>query len=136
MKKSPDLENLKIYRLCNLIEKLCLSIDNLHSDLRPELKKTETLRRKKDEENNVRSSIRLSTKKISNYLKNNYENFDLVFGMYHDQVLTPIKTLFEFDAINITIGLPFLRVSPDHGPNESMIGKGKSNPLSLIKSII
>ena len=69
------------------------------------------------------------------FLKNNYENFDLVFGMYHDQVLTPIKTLFEFDAINITIGLPFLRVSPDHGPNESMIGKGKSNPLSLIKSI-
>ena len=46
----------------------------LHSDLRPELKKTETLRRKKDEENNIRSSIRLSTKKISNYLKNNYEN--------------------------------------------------------------
>ena len=74
MKKSPDLENLKIDRLCNLIEKLCLSIDNLHSDLRPELKKTETFRRKKDEENNVRSSIRLSTKKISNYLKNNYEN--------------------------------------------------------------
>ena len=68
MKKSPDLENLKIDRLCNLIEKLCLSIDNLHSDLRPELKK------KKDEENNIRSSIRLSTKKISNYLKNNYEN--------------------------------------------------------------
>ena len=74
MKKSPDLENLKIDRLCNLIEKLCLSIDYLHSDLRPELKKTETLRRKKDEENNIRSSIRLSTKKISNYLKNNYEN--------------------------------------------------------------
>ena len=43
--------------------------------------------------------------------------------MYHDQVLTPIKTLFEYDAINITLGLPFLRVSPDHGPNEIMMGK-------------
>ena len=43
--------------------------------------------------------------------------------MYHDQVLTPIKTLFEYDAINITLGLPFIRISPDHGPNEKMIGK-------------
>jgi 4-hydroxythreonine-4-phosphate dehydrogenase len=55
--------------------------------------------------------------------------------MYHDQVLTPIKTLFEYDAINITIGLPFIRVSPDHGPNESMLGKNKSNYLSLFNSI-
>ena len=55
--------------------------------------------------------------------------------MYHDQVLTPIKTLFEYDAINITIGLPFIRVSPDHGPNESMLGKNRSNYLSLLKSI-
>ena len=55
--------------------------------------------------------------------------------MYHDQVLTPIKTLFEYDAINITLGLPFIRVSPDHGPNESMLGKNKSNYLSLFNSI-
>ena len=55
--------------------------------------------------------------------------------MYHDQVLTPMKTLNEYDAINITIGLPFIRVSPDHGPNEKMIGKNKSNPLSLVNSI-
>ena len=55
--------------------------------------------------------------------------------MYHDQVLTPIKTLFEYDAINITLGLPFIRISPDHGPNEKMIGKNLSNPLSLIQSI-
>ena len=55
--------------------------------------------------------------------------------MYHDQVLTPIKTLFEYDAINITIGLPFLRVTPDHGPNEIMVGKNTSNPKSLIKAI-
>ncbi len=55
--------------------------------------------------------------------------------MYHDQVLTPIKTLFEYNAINITLGLPFDRISPDHGPNEKMLGKNKSNYLSLLKAI-
>jgi 4-hydroxythreonine-4-phosphate dehydrogenase len=69
------------------------------------------------------------------FLKNNRKKFDLIIGMYHDQVLTPIKTLFEYDAINITIGLPFLRVSPDHGPNETMLGKNKSNYLSLLNSV-
>ena len=56
--------------------------------------------------------------------------------MYHDQVLTPIKTIFGFDAINLTLGLPFIRVSPDHGPNENMVSKGKSDALSLKKSLI
>ncbi len=56
--------------------------------------------------------------------------------MYHDQVLTPVKTIFEFDAINITMGLPFLRVTPDHGPNQNMVGKNISNPISLINAII
>jgi len=69
------------------------------------------------------------------FLKNNRKKFDVIVGMYHDQVLTPIKTLFEYDAINITMGLPFLRVTPDHGPNEMMVGKNKSNPISLIKAI-
>jgi 4-hydroxythreonine-4-phosphate dehydrogenase len=69
------------------------------------------------------------------FLKKNRKNFDVLIGMYHDQVLTPIKTLFEYDAINITLGLPFIRISPDHGPNEKMLGKNKSNPLSLIKAI-
>ena len=69
------------------------------------------------------------------FLKNNRKNFDIIIGMYHDQVLTPIKTLFEYDAINITLGLPFLRISPDHGPNEKMMGKNLSNPLSLIQAI-
>jgi 4-hydroxythreonine-4-phosphate dehydrogenase len=55
--------------------------------------------------------------------------------MYHDQVLAPIKTIYGFNAINITLGLPFIRVSPDHGPNESMIGKNKSNPESLIQAL-
>ena len=69
------------------------------------------------------------------FLKKNRENFDVIIGMYHDQVLTPIKTLYEYDAINITLGLPFIRVSPDHGPNEKMLGKKLSNPLSLIKAM-
>ena len=55
--------------------------------------------------------------------------------MYHDQVLTPIKTLYGFKAINITLGLPFLRITPDHGPNNNMLGKNKSDPNSLIEII-
>ena len=55
--------------------------------------------------------------------------------MYHDQVLTPIKSIFKFNAINITAGLPFIRVSPDHGPNEKMISKNISDPTSIIQSI-
>ena len=69
------------------------------------------------------------------FLKENRKKFDVIIGMYHDQVLTPMKTLFEYDAINITIGLPFIRISPDHGPNEKMLGKNISNPLSLLKAI-
>ena len=69
------------------------------------------------------------------FFENNRKKFDLIIGMYHDQVLAPIKTLFEYDAINITLGLPFIRVSPDHGPNETMLGKNKSNHLSLLNAI-
>ena len=69
------------------------------------------------------------------FLKDNRKKFDVIIGMYHDQVLTPLKTLFEYDAINITLGLPFIRVSPDHGPNETMLGKNLSNPLSLSRAI-
>jgi len=69
------------------------------------------------------------------FLKENVKKFDLIFGMYHDQVLGPMKTLFGFNAINITLGLPFIRISPDHGPNVKMLGKNKSNPNSIIESI-
>ncbi len=69
------------------------------------------------------------------FIKKNREKFNVIVGMYHDQVLTPIKTLYEYDAINITLGLPFIRVSPDHGPNEKMVGKNMSNPRSLIQAI-
>ncbi len=65
------------------------------------------------------------------FLDPNINKYDVVLGMYHDQVLTPIKTLYNFNAINITIGLPFLRISPDHGPNSNMLGKNKSDPSSF-----
>ena len=69
------------------------------------------------------------------FLKENSKKYDVIFGMYHDQVLGPMKTLYGFKAINITIGLPFLRISPDHGPNVQMLGKNKSDPESLVESI-
>ena len=69
------------------------------------------------------------------FLKDNYKKFDVIIGMYHDQVLAPIKSIFGFNAINITLGLPFLRISPDHGPNIKMFGKNISNPDSLKEAI-
>ena len=65
------------------------------------------------------------------FLKKNINKFDVVIGMYHDQVLTPLKTLYNFNAINLTLGLPFIRISPDHGPNNKMIGKNESDPSSI-----
>ena len=68
------------------------------------------------------------------FLSKNRKKFDVIIGMYHDQVLTPIKTLYEFKAINITLGLPFIRISPDHGTNNKMLGKKTSDPSSLIEA--
>jgi len=69
------------------------------------------------------------------FLKSNLMFYDVIIGMYHDQVLTPIKTLYGFNAINITLGLPFIRITPDHGPNNQMIGKNLSSPASLIEAV-
>lgn len=69
------------------------------------------------------------------FMKNLISKFDVVLGMYHDQVLTPAKAINNFNAINITLGLPFIRISPDHGPNEKMQGKNISNPQSLLEAI-
>ena len=106
----------------------CESIDSFNEDkniILPTIKKLQKLKYK------VTGPLSADTI----FLKTNRKKFDLIIGMYHDQVLTPIKTLFEYEAINITIGLPFIRVSPDHGPNESMLGKNKSDYLSLFNSI-
>jgi len=61
--------------------------------------------------------------------------YDVLVGMYHDQVLTPFKALFGFNAINITLGLPYIRISPDHGVGTFIIGKKIADPTSLIESI-
>jgi len=61
--------------------------------------------------------------------------FDVIIGMYHDQVLTPFKAIYNYNAINITLGLPYIRISPDHGVAEDIIGKKIANPRSLIESI-
>tara|TARA_B110000967_G_scaffold200553_1_gene236525 strand:- start:1399 stop:2361 length:963 start_codon:yes stop_codon:yes gene_type:complete len=98
-----------------------------------------------EEKNYIIPAIKILLKKRYNikgpfpadtiFMKDKIKNFDVVIGMYHDQVLTPAKTLYGFNSINITLGLPFIRVSPDHGPNIEMLGKNTSSPQSLIQSI-
>ena len=65
----------------------------------------------------------------------NYKKYDVIVGMYHDQILTPFKTLFHYDAINLTLGLKYIRVSPDHGPARDIVKKNQANYLSLLKCI-
>ena len=106
----------------------CESIDRLNEDKKIIFPTINFLKKRKFNVSGPYAADTIFTKK-------NRKRFNLIIGMYHDQVLAPIKTLFEYDAINVTIGLPFIRVSPDHGPNETMLGKNLSNPLSLIRSI-
>ena len=63
------------------------------------------------------------------------KKYDVIIGMYHDQVLSPFKALYNFDAINVTLGLPYIRVSPDHGTGEGIIKKNLANPKSLVECI-
>ena len=102
----------------------------------------ETIDKFSEEEKIIKPSINILKKKgikvdgpypaDTFFLKKNIIKYDSVIGIYHDQVLSPIKTLFKFNAINLTLGLPFLRISPDHGPNIEMSGKNESDPSSLI----
>lgn len=62
-------------------------------------------------------------------------NFDVIMGMYHDQALIPVKTLGFHDGVNTTLGLPFVRTSPDHGTALALAGKNTANPSSLIAAI-
>jgi 4-hydroxythreonine-4-phosphate dehydrogenase len=61
--------------------------------------------------------------------------YDCAICMYHDQALIPIKTLAFDDAVNVTLGLPFIRTSPDHGTAFDIAGSGKANPSSLIAAL-
>ena len=106
----------------------CESIDKFNEDKKIVLPAVKSLKKSKI---NIEGPLPADTI----FTKKNRKKFNLIVGIYHDQVLTPIKTLFEYDAINLTVGLPFVRVSPDHGPNESMLGKRKSNTKSLLNCI-
>ena len=62
-------------------------------------------------------------------------NYDVALCMYHDQALIPIKTLAFDHAVNVTLGLPFVRTSPDHGTAFDIAGKGTADPSSLIAAL-
>jgi 4-hydroxythreonine-4-phosphate dehydrogenase len=61
--------------------------------------------------------------------------YDAILCMYHDQALIPVKTLDFHGGVNVTLGLPFIRTSPDHGTALALAGTGKANPSSLIAAI-
>ncbi len=63
------------------------------------------------------------------------KTYDCAICMYHDQALIPIKTVAFEDAVNVTLGLPFVRTSPDHGTAFDIAGTGKANPSSLIAAL-
>jgi 4-hydroxythreonine-4-phosphate dehydrogenase len=63
------------------------------------------------------------------------QTYDCAICMYHDQALIPIKTIAFDDAVNVTLGLPFIRTSPDHGTAFDIAGTGKANPSSLIAAL-
>jgi 4-hydroxythreonine-4-phosphate dehydrogenase len=71
----------------------------------------------------------------TSFLQREKLKIDVLIGHYHDQILTTFKTKFDFDAINITIGLPFIRISPDHGIGTGIIGKGIADPKSFKKAV-
>jgi 4-hydroxythreonine-4-phosphate dehydrogenase len=62
-------------------------------------------------------------------------HYDVAIGMYHDQVLIPAKTLAFHDGVNATLGLPFIRTSPDHGTAFDIAGTGRADPSSLIAAL-
>jgi 4-hydroxythreonine-4-phosphate dehydrogenase len=63
------------------------------------------------------------------------QTYDCAICMYHDQALIPIKTLAFDEAVNVTLGLPFVRTSPDHGTAFDIAGTGRANPASLIAAL-
>ena len=69
------------------------------------------------------------------FINQSKTKYDVIIGMYHDQVLSPFKALYNFNAINVTLGLPYIRVSPDHGTGEDIIKKNLANPKSLVQCI-
>ena len=69
------------------------------------------------------------------FTNNIRKKYNVIIGMYHDQVLVPFKALYGFNAINITLGLKYPRLSPDHGTGKDLVGKNKADFSSLIMAI-
>jgi 4-hydroxythreonine-4-phosphate dehydrogenase len=63
------------------------------------------------------------------------QGYDAVLAMYHDQALIPFKTLSFKDGVNVTLGLPFIRTSPDHGTAFALAGTGRADPTSFIEAL-
>jgi 4-hydroxythreonine-4-phosphate dehydrogenase len=63
------------------------------------------------------------------------ERYDAALCMYHDQALIPLKTIDFAEGVNITLGLPFVRTSPDHGTAFALAGTGTADPSSLIAAL-
>jgi len=144
---SKNISKLKIIKKIKIIEKFWKTNFNLKpkiaiTGLNPHCESTDKFN---EDKKIVSPAVKILKKSKVNiygpfsadtiFTKSNRNKYNIIVGMYHDQVLTPIKTLFEFNAINLTVGLPFVRVSPDHGPNENMLGKKKSDFTSLLNSI-
>jgi 4-hydroxythreonine-4-phosphate dehydrogenase len=64
------------------------------------------------------------------------QRYDAALCMYHDQALIPIKTIDFERGVNVTLGLPFVRTSPDHGTALNIAGTGKASPESLIAALV
>ena len=85
--------------------------------------------------NRIKINIRGPFPADTIFNKHNLKLYDVIVGMYHDQVLAPFKALYGYNAINITLGLKYLRLSPDHGTASNIIGQNKANPESLTHAI-
>ena len=112
---------------------LGLNPHNYYSSKKSKIKKNidKAIKKLKIKKINIKGPIASDTS-FMNFKK---YKFDVIIGMYHDQVLTPFKALYKFKAINLTLGLPYIRISPDHGIGEDIIGKRIANPDSLVESI-
>jgi len=112
---------------------LGLNPHNYYSSKKSRIKKKidKAIKKLKRQKININGPISSDTSFVT-YKK---YKFDVIIGMYHDQVLAPFKTLFKFKGINLTLGLPYIRISPDHGIAQDIIGKKMANPDSLIESI-
>lgn len=100
--------------------------------------------KKNEEDKIIIPSIKKLQKKINilgpispdtSFLYFNNKKINSIVGLYHDQVLTTFKYIFKYKAINITLGLPFIRISPDHGTGENIIGKNQANNDSFLYAI-